>query len=410
MGGICQNVVCMHKSTLITMISAAALAMTAEGAAPEHFQPKAKELLADSIELEKNAHNLNVIYFVGNDMEPTADYERRISELLLYLQQYYGKEMVRNGFGNHSFGLERTENGNVNIILLRGKHPHKFYKYGSGHGPCLKEINDWFAANPGKKQSQHSFIIMPTWQDEGYNDKNPGGVPFYGYGKDCFALDYTDFDIKHLGQPTKEGKLLTKWYGGFAHELGHGMNLPHNNGTVSMNKAFGTPLMGSGNYTFGMSPTYLTPASCAILANTEIFVPETNKTRFYTNEKEPQVYNATFKRRGGTLELFLEVSADVVRVNAYVQDPPYAVNQDYDAVSFTCNTGTDKNGKRVAGIIIPLNELSNLRHHKGGEMELGLLFQTNDGSRFRWKIPFDLNKQAAGSLIDTGKPQLHRGY
>ena len=83
----------MANSTLMSMICAAALAMNAAVAVPEHFQPRAKELLADSIELEKNAHNLNVVYFTGNDTEPTADHERRLSELLLYLQQYYGKEM-----------------------------------------------------------------------------------------------------------------------------------------------------------------------------------------------------------------------------------------------------------------------------------------------------------------------------
>ena len=40
-------------------------------------------------------------------------------------------------------------------------------------------------------------------------------------GRNCFALDYPAFDIKHLGQKTREGRLLTKWYGGMAHELGH---------------------------------------------------------------------------------------------------------------------------------------------------------------------------------------------
>ena len=98
----------MANRTLMTMMCSAAVAMTAMGATPEHFQPRAKELLADSIELEQNAHNLNVIYFTGNDMQPTPESERRISELLLYLQQYYGKEMDRNGFGKRSFGFRRA--------------------------------------------------------------------------------------------------------------------------------------------------------------------------------------------------------------------------------------------------------------------------------------------------------------
>ncbi len=400
----------MANSTLITMMCSIAVGLTATGAVPEHFQPRAKELLADSIELEKNAHNLNVIYFTGNDAEPTPESDRRLSELLLHLQQYYGKEMARNGFGNRSFGLARTKNGNVDIYYIKGKNAHKSYAYGTGHGACIQEVEDWFKANPGKKMSTHTFIIMPTWQDEGYSDKNPGGVPFYGYGRYCFALDYADFDIKHLGQKTQEGKLLTKWYGGFAHELGHGMNLPHNNGTISINRALGTALMGAGNYTFGMSPTYLTEASCALLSNTEIFVSEGNKHQFYSIAKEPTVYNATFVQKGGTLELQLEVSAEVACINAYIQDPPYAVNQDYEAVAFTCTMGTNKEGKRVAGVIIPLNELGNLKNRNAGEMGLDVLMQTYEGTRFRWHIPFDLSKQPAGTPIDTGKPVFRRGY
>lgn len=395
---------------LVPLLCSAAMLMTNAEAAPEHFQPCAKELLADSIELENNAHNLNVIYFTGNDVQPTPDSDRRLSELLLYLQQYYGKEMARNGFGNHSFGLARTDNGNVDIYYICGKQPHKSYAYGTGHNACIKEIEDWFKANPGKKMSTHTFVIMPTWQDEGYSDMNPGGVPFYGLGRYCFALDYKHFDIQHLGKRTHEGKLLTKWYGGFAHELGHGMNLPHNTGTVNENKALGTALMGAGNYTFGFSPTYLTKASCGILAHTEIFVSEGASQIFYSQKTEPSVHHASLIHKEGTLELLLELSPDVAHVNAYIQDPPYAVNQDYEAVAFCCHIGTNQNGNRVAGIIIPLNEIANLRHIKGGELALDVLLQTKEGSRFRWRIPFDLSKIPTGSSIDTGKPFFTRGY
>ena len=95
----------MHIRATLAAMCALGLAGTAMGAVPEHFQDRAKELLADSIELIPSEHQLNVIYFHGNDSKPVPDYERRISELLLYLQQYYGKEMARNGRGAHSFGL-----------------------------------------------------------------------------------------------------------------------------------------------------------------------------------------------------------------------------------------------------------------------------------------------------------------
>lgn len=393
---------------------------TAAGAVPEHFQPRAKELLADSIELAENAHQVNVIYFLPSDAEPVADYERRISELLLYLQQFYGKEMQRNGYGNHSFGLNRKENGNVDIILIRAKEPRTSYPYENA-GKCLKEVEEYFKAHPEKKTSQHTFILLPTFYNDEYNDLNPGGVPFYGIGRYCFALDYKNFDIRHIGQDTHEGHLLTKWFGGFAHELGHGLNLPHNNGPASMNKAHGTPLMGAGNYTFGMTPTYMTPASCAILSNSEVFVGKGNTTPFYVRDTPPEVYASSLELKDGALELALTLSPDCVLVNAYVQDPPYQINQDYDSVAFVGEMGHVKEHPQkavsehqpapqagtTAKVTIPLSELANLKHAQGGDVELSILIQTDDGSRFRWRSRMDLSKP---ETIKLSEPELQYGY
>lgn len=400
----------MRMKAITAMMCALGLSVAAMGAVPEHFQPRAKELLADSIELIPSENQLNVIYFVGNDREPIADYERRISELLIYLQQYYGKEMVRNGQGAHSFGLSMKDNGEVQIHLVRGKKPHTEYSYGTGHNPCLEEVNAYLDAVPGRRTSQHTFVIMPTHYDEEYNDLNPGGVPFYGLGTNCFALDYAHFDIKHIGQPTKEGRLLTKWYGGFAHELGHGLNLPHNLGTASDNKTHGTALMGAGNYTFGFRPTYLTLASCRILAHSELFVSKGTTTMFYTQLTAPAVEESNFKRVGDTLELYLRTAPEVVNVNAYIQDPPFEVNRDYDAVPFPCSMSKTADGKTVATVSIPLAELIELKNTEGGAMALDVLIQTNEGSRFRWRVPFDLKNVPADGSIDMGTPVLWRGY
>ena len=61
-------------------------------------------------------------------------------------------------------------------------------------------------------------------------------------------------------------------------------------------------------------------------------------------------------------------------------------------------------------ITIPLAELGNLKHIKGGELGLDILLQTYEGSRFRWRIPFNLSNQPAGTPIETGKPAFMRGY
>lgn len=400
----------MKAPIMFSVVSALMLAPVVTAACPEHFSDAAKTRLADSIKLEEAAYKLNVVYFTGNDNEPVADYQRRLSELLLYLQQYYGKEMARNGFGNRSFGLQMLANGEVDIILIRGKKGHKEYSYGTGHNACLEEVNAYFAANPEKKRSQHTFVIMPTHYDEQYGNHNPGGVPFYGLGRNCFALDYPDFDIKYLGQNTTQGRLLTKWYGGFAHELGHGLNLPHNDGPTGMNAELGTPLMGSGNYTFGLKPTYMTPSSCSILDKSETFAVAGKAPKFYPeNAADPTVEGLSIVYDGENINISLRCEEDFC-VNAYIQDPGYAVNQDYDAVAFLMKCSAKENGMQTCTARMPLSELQRLKNVRKGEQAIDLLFGRPNGSRFRTRIIFNWDSLKPGDAVPVGKLQFRQGY
>lgn len=333
----------MFKRLLSAFFSLALLGAVSGTSSAEVAVP---DILKDRIALKKTAHQLNVVYFLGSDTEPVPDYERRLSELLLYLQQFYGKEMQRHGYGARSFGLDIKSPGRVNIIEYKAKNPAAHYPYENGGGwKAAQELDEFFKANPDRKKSRHTLIIMPTWNDEKNGPDNPGGVPFYGMGRNCFALDYPAFDIKHLGQKTREGKLLTKWYGGLAHELGHGLNLPHNHQTASDGKKYGTALMGAGNYTFGASPTFLTPASCALLDACEVF-SVTPAQKFYEGRPEVEVKDVAISFKGDQILVSGSYKSPqtVKALNVYFQDPPYAVNQDYDAVSFSRRLGK-KNGK-----------------------------------------------------------------
>lgn len=329
---------------------------------------------------------VNIVYFLGSDTEPVAGYEKRLSDLLLHLQQFYGKEMERNGYGYRPFGLAMKNPETVDIIVYKAKEPARNYPYQGGYPKALAEINAYFAAHPGMKKSAHTLIIMPTWHDDTYNDVNPGGVPFYGVGKNCFALDYPAFDIQHLGKKTREGRLLTKWFGGLAHELGHGLNLPHNHQTTSDGTRLGTPLMGSGNYTFGTSPTYLTPATCAILDRCEVFSADPS-TQYYTGHTPRTGDDISVSVQGETLTVKGTYNSDVnvAAVNLYVQDPPYVVNRDYDAVSFTQKLGK-KSGE--FSFSIPRRELNGLSSDTFG-ITLRLISTTGDISskqlEYSWK-------------------------
>ncbi|MFG6361156.1 MAG: hypothetical protein K1W09_01885 [Akkermansia muciniphila] len=342
------------------------------------------DALKDRIALKKTARQLNIVYFLGSDTEPVPDYERRLSELLLYLQQFYGKEMQRHGYGARSFGLDIKSPGRVNIIEYKAKNPAAHYPYENGGGwKAAQELDEFFKAHPDRKKSQHTLIIMPTWNDEKNGPDNPGGVPFYGMGRNCFALDYPAFDIKHLGQKTREGRLLTKWYGGMAHELGHGLNLPHNHQTASDGKKYGTALMGSGNYTFGTSPTFLTPASCALLDACEVF-SVTPAQQFYEGRPEVEVKDVAISFKGNQILVSGNYTSPqtVKALNVYIQDPPYAVNQDYDAVSFSQRLGK-KSGK--FSMKIDKKELDGLNNN---EFRISLMFILANGLHMQKHFTF----------------------
>ncbi len=331
-----------------------------------------KFVLPPSAPSENQPYALNVVYFVPADMDPFPDHERRISDIMLSLQEFYGSEMARNGFPNRTFGLNKSADGSVNIITIKGKRNGVEYPYGGGQGKVLQEINAYFSgANAPKKLSRHMLIIMPSTSGD---DLNPGGVPFFGVGKNCFALDYPAFDIKYKGQKNRLGNLFTKWYGGMGHELGHGLNLPHNSGQKSEEKKHGTALMGWGNYTLGMSPTFLTQAHAAILDQCDVFrttkLPETPAPAV-GKLKEVAI---KFFPEGVWVCGILPENNRVKHVLVYYdKDECNAVNADYDAESFVA----DYDGHTRFKVAIPYDEI-----HRGrtGVFQIRLRLIHDDGS------------------------------
>lgn len=413
----------MYRHLLLTAAAGLLLPCTAQEqapmpapvsvAVPAHFSERAQEMLADSIPLVPSAYQVNVVYFVPADMEPYADYERRLSELLLYLQQFYGKEMTRNGYPNRSFGLKRLPNGNVDITLIRGKEPQAVYADEKQRGweKEAKEVEAYFAAHPGTKASEHTFFLAPVPASADIVHGNPGGWAFHGDGTNCYAIDYPEFELKHLGHDDREGKLLTLWYGGFAHELGHGLNLPHNTGTKSQTEAMGTALLANGNYTFGSKPTYLTKASCDILDCSQTFLPAGCETKPYTEHPYSEAKDVRLSYDGSALHLNMEVWG-AKHINAYVQDPPFVINRDYDAVAFPVALGTEENedGYYTAEVTMPLAELGNLSETGKGEQCVDILLIREDGSRNRLRMEFNWAEVKLNEPIPVRSMTIVEGY
>lgn len=115
------------------------------------------------------------------------------------------------------------------------------------------------------------------------------------------------------------------------HELGHGLNAPHNKEKKSEQETLGTALMGSGNYSYGKSDTFITGATAATFANSQVFSSEVRPDWYTSVDHEITKLRGKFEndkiKISGNFESDYEVTDIVVWHDPY----PAGGNQDYDA-------------------------------------------------------------------------------
>ena len=292
------------------------------------------------------SQNLNVVYFIPDDAVIFNDYEKRISELMLWSQDWVKKQMKASGYDNKTFGLLTDKSqGRIKIITVYGKKKMENYPYLNGSGPVFSEVEGYFNAHKKDRSSLYTLIIIPRYRFK--PDGVPDGGPFYGGSKSCFALDYEGLDLKHMGKPGAAGELFGIWFGGLVHELGHGLGLPHNCQKRSENNHpnMGMALMSSGNRTFGKSPTFLTAADAAILNVNPLFNQKINPdpklsgelvmanadikqlNTVYDMQKRSIIVSGRFKSDLGTASILYYNDPDV-------NGEGKGVNRDYNAVTW----------------------------------------------------------------------------
>lgn len=269
-----------------------------------------------------NPVNLNIIYFVPNDNPALPNYKKRISDLMIHFQQYVTSEMNRNGFYGKTLGLPLDPTTNrVKIITVQGAHGQSYYDYSSGSSRVWSEIQVYKTSNPTEfTNSVHHFIILPIRSDA-------GDQPFYGTGRNAYALDFNQLSLEFLSTTT------SAYIGGFFHELGHGLNLPHNRQKKGEQSTLGTALMGSGNGTYGKSPTFLSYGDCAILFRNEVFQPSTISNQYASNSTSVVITNASFNTntQSFTIQGSLSSTLAVNHVLAYFDPISSSGNTDHDS-------------------------------------------------------------------------------
>ncbi len=297
---------------------------------------------------DKNA--LNIIYFIPNDLEAVPGYEQRLSTLLLWAQNWFEKQMAQNGYPHKTFHLTKeTTPGKIKIVTIRGAKSKDEYPYETGFVNVLKEIETYKENNKDELGSEYSLIILPRYTFK--EDGTPHGGPYYGMSPYCFALDYEDLDIKHMGNKnTKEGYLFSVWFGGMLHELGHGLGLPHNAQKVSENSLpeKGMALMFAGNGTLGISPTFLTAADCAILNVNPTFnssAQENNDTADKNIKMENFELHYDKEKRAiiakGRFTAVVKTNSVAFYNDPNVNNEGSGVSQDYNAISWETKPAAD---------------------------------------------------------------------
>ena len=133
--------------------------------------------------VSSHATNLNVVYFIPTDKVPLANYQKRISGIMLHTQKWYKKEMNSYGFGEKTLGLFVDDKNaeSIKITIVNGKNNSNNYPYDVRGAKAGEEISAYFSSKPNESSSDHTVVFIPSRTGE--NGWDAGGVPFYGIGR-----------------------------------------------------------------------------------------------------------------------------------------------------------------------------------------------------------------------------------
>ncbi|RCS42214.1 hypothetical protein DTL42_20520 [Bremerella cremea] len=313
--------------SLLLLLTLAMPALADETSTAQALQERVRAFHADAPHEDLK---LRVIYFHPADREPQSNYQARVNRIVLDIKDFYDTEFARIGLQDAELPLE-MDGEEVKIHVVKGAENHDSYGYDVQYGlKILREIGQQLR---GQVDPEREFLLILC----GLCDKQDKGVykiysPYYGLGDAnqvrgiCFAADCEMLDTLNLTK-TKEpfrynehnrdqrrslADFNTVFIGGMAHELGHGLSLPHNH-ELSSERDKGTALMGSGNYTYraeliGKKGSFMTLASATRMLSHPLLT-QSNKQRF--DRGHVRVSDVTFQGTGKALTVRGKVESNI---------------------------------------------------------------------------------------------------
>ena len=213
---------------------------------------------------EPGDRKLHVVCWRPTDKPFGKDHRGRLQRILEHIQQFYAKEMHRNGMGRKSFNLDYDAKGKLIIHEVVGAG--KYAEYGRPDGSRIRKECLPVLKKAGIDANHETIVIFTNlgqWNPvlKTFVHKSP----YYASGSHrsgtAWQLDSPELDIPNLklkkpiitdGEYGRIslGKHVSIFIGGIAHEMGHAFSLPHCRESAAEKEAFGTALMGGGNRTY----------------------------------------------------------------------------------------------------------------------------------------------------------------
>ena len=301
------------------------------------------------------ARPLKCVYFSPSDCEPCPDRAERLYRVMTCVQDFYRREMDRNGFGPMTFGLETTEPGKLKLYEIKAPDPQA--TYGRDSHWAVRKIVVEGLKKYGIDAGREVVVIFQQglrWENGRAIEVASfvgSGSPFNGtaWFYDDPMLDPDKLSSKepggsYVGRPCSVGEFNSHYIGGIAHELGHALTLPHDCELNAERPEFGSALMGGGNHTFGRETrgegkgAFLTFSEATRLS----VVPAISGLAPKRLPNDARIDDLDFERTSDTsVRAFGQISAPTpVRALIFYVDPD-ARAADYDAKTWVVKPDAD---------------------------------------------------------------------